>query len=428
MHIRTFRADNLQAALAEIRQQMGPSAAVLHTRQVRDGLWGWLGRTQVEVTAGMNDRQLNEGKAIANASSDQAGASSNGGVAVSPHADSSENPDSFSSQGQGRAGQPRVLPFTDDRLDLRSLNEQPFSQPPGQTTANGRGQHSFLDEDPPTILSAYASELQSMGVSPHIAKRWLESTISFSADLGEETLPLSWEEQIQRTVARSIHVSGPIRTQPGERHVVAVVGPTGVGKTTTVAKLAAGFRLEQRRRVGLLTIDTFRIAAVQQLEAYAQIMDLPMEVVETRDQMRPALERLGDVDLVLIDTAGRSPRSDARIDQLVGFMDEARPDETHLVLSATNSPESIRQTCLGFAPVCPTAAIISKLDETSETAGVLAAVQDFNETHGGRTGVLPLSYVTNGQEVPDDIDVADVDRLVERLLRARTDSHRLEAA
>ncbi len=134
----------------------------------------------------------------------------------------------------------------------------------------------------------------------------------------------------------------------GDRRIVALVGPTGVGKTTTVAKLAAGFRIEARRRVGLLTIDTFRIAAVQQLRAYAEIMDLPMEVVEKPDQMKPALDRLGDVDLVLIDTAGRSPRSDARIDQLVELLRSAQPDETHLVLSSTNSASSIQLALRGI--------------------------------------------------------------------------------
>ncbi len=170
----------------------------------------------------------------------------------------------------------------------------------------------------------------------------------FRCELGRLTAPevrlpgLPGLEHLQRSIARELRIGSPIRTQPGDRRIVALVGPTGVGKTTTVAKLAAGFRIEARRRVGLLTIDTFRIAAVQQLKAYAEIMDLPMEVVEKPEQMRPALERLGDVDLVLIDTAGRSPRSDARIDQLVELLRSAQPDETHLVLSATSSASTIQ--------------------------------------------------------------------------------------
>ena len=257
-----------------------------------------------------------------------------------------------------------------------------------------------------------------------VAQRWLDAASSFSATLGETIAPPSWMEQLQRAVARELKLAGPIRTQPGERHVVALVGPTGVGKTTTIAKLAAGFRIEARRRVGLLTIDTFRIAAVQQLQAYAEIMDLPMEVVERSDEMRPALDRLGDVDLVLIDTAGRSPRSDARIEQLAEFMAAARPDETQLVLSATSSPSSIESVLAGFAPVRPTAAILTKLDEAAQTAAVLAALTEAEASSGG----IPLSYVTNGQQVPDDIALANADLLVSRLLPAKFASAHLEAA
>lgn len=218
-------------------------------------------------------------------------------------------------------------------------------------------------------------------------------------------------EHLQRAISRELNLSGPIRTQPGERHVVALVGPTGVGKTTTVAKLAAGFRIEAKRRVGLLTIDTYRIAAVQQLQAYAEIMDLPMQVVEKPEQMQPAMDLLGDVDLVLIDTAGRSPRSDARIDQLAEFLRAAQPDETHLVLSATSSSENIVATLSGFMPVRATSVILTKLDETPHTAGVLSAL-----TASERYLSTPLSYVTHGQQVPDDIAVADASHLVGALL------------
>jgi flagellar biosynthesis protein FlhF len=204
---------------------------------------------------------------------------------------------------------------------------------------------------------------------------------------------------------------------------VALVGPTGVGKTTTVAKLAAGFRIEARRRVGLLTIDTFRIAAVQQLKAYAEIMDLPMEVVEKPNQMQPALDRLGDVDLVLIDTAGRSPRSDARIEQLVELLRSAQPDETHLVLSSTSSTSTIRSAVEGFAPVRPTAAILTKLDESPYTAGVLSAIVATDDFPG-----VPLSYTTNGQQVPDDISTADAESMLSRLLPAKVTVQQMEAA
>lgn len=376
MHIRTFRAASLQDALEQIRQQMGPDASVLHTRQVRDGWMGWLGRTYVEVTAGLRDSN----------------------------------------------GQPVI--DTEEEQREREIDSR-FAVHRGVVLGNGSMKGS-VDEQAgmPLQLQAYREELIDVGVSPATAQRWIEATISFATSLGDASgRGTPWLEHLQRTVSRELRIGSPIRTQSGDRRIVALVGPTGVGKTTTVAKLAAGFRIEARRRVGLLTIDTFRIAAVQQLRAYAEIMDLPMEVVEKPDQMKPALDRLGDVDLVLIDTAGRSPRSDARIDQLVELLRSAQPDETHLVLSSTSSAASIQLALRGFAPVRPTAAILTKLDEAPQTAGVISAVVANDNFQG-----VPLSYTTNGQQVPDDIATADAESLLSRLLTAKVMVPQLDAA
>ena len=115
---------------------------------------------------------------------------------------------------------------------------------------------------------------------------------------------------------------------------MALVGPTGVGKTTTIAKLAANYRLREKKRVGLITVDTYRIAAVEQLRTYADIIDLPMEVVSTPREMREAVARMRNLDLVLMDTAGRSPRDEIKIQELRSLLAEAEADEVHLVLSA----------------------------------------------------------------------------------------------
>lgn len=377
MHIRTFRAASLQDALEQIRQQMGPEASVLHTRQVRDGWMGWLGRTYVEVTAGLRD-----GAGLAGGRRD--------GIEIDPR-----------SGGSSAAAAPP--------LPLHSAFHEPSCELPLQ-------------------LQAYREELLTLGVEPPVVDRWIQATVSFAANLGDSAAGgfvsgTPWLEHLQRSVQRELRIASPIRTHPGDRRVVALVGPTGVGKTTTVAKLAAGFRIEARRRVGLLTIDTFRIAAVQQLKAYAEIMHLPMEVVEHPAQMVPALQRLGDVDLVLIDTAGRSPSSDARIDQLVDLLRSAQPDETHLVLSATSSASVIRSALSGFAPVRPTAAILTKLDEAPHTAAVLSAIAATDHFPG-----VPLSYLTHGQQVPDDITMAEAAPLLSRLLPARVPHQQLEAA
>jgi flagellar biosynthesis protein FlhF len=135
------------------------------------------------------------------------------------------------------------------------------------------------------------------------------------------------------------------------------------------------------------------------------------------------LESLGDVDLVLIDTAGRSPRSDVRIDQLVDLLKAAQPDETHLVLSATCSAAVVQTVLDGFAHARPTAAILTKLDEASHTAGVLSAITASDQFAG-----IPVSYVTNGQQVPDDIATADTENMVSRLLPSRVAIPQINAA
>jgi flagellar biosynthesis protein FlhF len=189
--------------------------------------------------------------------------------------------------------------------------------------------------------------------------------------------------------------------------VVALVGPTGVGKTTTIAKLAANFRLKEQRAVGLITVDTYRVAAVEQLRTYADIIDLPMQVVSTPREMREATDRLGDLDLILMDTAGRSPKDDLKIRELKGFLTEAAVDEVHLVLSSAAGARSLEQTAQRFAAVGTTALILTKLDEASSLGSVLPVL---------RSSKLPLSYLTNGQNVPDDIETTDAHRLARLIL------------
>ena len=145
--------------------------------------------------------------------------------------------------------------------------------------------------------------------------------------------------------------------------MVALVGPTGVGKTTTIAKLAANYRLREKRRVGLITVDTYRVAAVEQLRTYADIIDLPMEVVATPREMREAVARMNHLDLVLMDTAGRSPRDEVKIQELKSMLAEAEPDEVHLVLSSTAGAKSLISTAERFADVGTTALLLTKLDE-----------------------------------------------------------------
>ena len=165
--------------------------------------------------------------------------------------------------------------------------------------------------------------------------------------------------------------------------------------------------MREQRRVGLVTVDTYRIAAVDQLRTYADIIDLPMEVVATPSDMRAALQRLSNLDLVLLDTAGRSPQDESRLQELGTILEAAEADEVQLVLSSVASESQLRQAARRFARVGVTSLLVTKLDEAAALGAVFTLLRE--------TG-LPLSYVTNGQNVPDDMEVADRKKLARRIL------------
>lgn len=196
-------------------------------------------------------------------------------------------------------------------------------------------------------------------------------------------------------------------SEDGRPRVIALVGPTGVGKTTTVAKLAAMYKLKQNKRVGLITMDTYRIAAVDQLKTYAGIIGVPLHVASTSEEVGRAMDACGDCDVVLIDTAGRSPSDARRLEQTRLLLDAAQPHETHLVLSATCSQAAMMRVVERFDRIASQRIIVTKLDE-AETFGVLLNVPQL----AGKR----LSFVTTGQEVPHQIEVGRSERLAALVL------------
>jgi flagellar biosynthesis protein FlhF len=187
----------------------------------------------------------------------------------------------------------------------------------------------------------------------------------------------------------------------GRARRIAFVGPTGAGKTTTLAKVAARAQLEHRRRVNLITIDTYRIGAVPQLASYAAILGVPFEVAETPDDLAGALARAQGSDLVFIDTAGRSPRGRG-IDELSPFMERAAADDICLVVGATTRPDDALRAAMDYARLRPNRLCITKLDETDDRGGIPVISRE--------TG-LPITWLGVGQEVPDDLEEAEPKRL-----------------
>lgn len=394
MEIKTFKAKTMRDALALVRRELGPQAAVLHTRELNNGPLRRLvfGR-QYEVAA----------SAAMNVPSRLAPVVSGVGCQVSDETHDltpdmqyptplfevdyrAKYRDDFRRQVSGQLGELHAM--------VEKLCAQAASAP--------------AHDLPEAVFRAF-TDLIDAEVDETIAREWIDS-VRRDADSRTNSDSASIMTRVIELLEQDVKVCGPIATESNTCRLVALVGPTGVGKTTTIAKLAANYRLREKRRVGLITVDTYRVAAVEQLRTYADIIDLPMEVVATPREMREAVARMGHLDLVLMDTAGRSPRDDVKIQELKSMLSEAEPDEVHLVLSSTAGAKSLIATAERFADVGTTAMVLTKLDEAHSLGHLVSLVRECP---------LPVSYLTDGQNVPDDIQVADRAGMAEMLLGMR---------
>jgi len=387
MEIKTYRAKTMQQALDLVRHDLGNEATVLHTREVngtlvRRLLWGRhyeiaASRT-VQVPSRLRDLEPPSvpplpGPYPANELSDRGMSMETGAVVAG-----SRDP---------------VHETKDELQELQALVKQLRSQ----------SERVPRQAWPESLFAVFTDMIQA-GIQEELARELVEH---LRENLDEVDDAGAVKKHLVEMLADELTVTGPIDTTTRSGRVVALVGPTGVGKTTTIAKLAANYRLRENRRVGLITVDTYRIAAVEQLRTYADIIDLPMEVVSTPREMREAIDRLRDLDLVLMDTAGRSPRDEVRIRELKTLLAEAKPDEVHLVLSAVGSAMSMAATAERFSTVGTSALVVTKLDEAMGLGGLLQVT---------RSCQLPVSYLTNGQNVPDDIRVAQQRELARMIL------------
>jgi flagellar biosynthesis protein FlhF len=389
MEIRTYRAKSLQEALDLVRADLGADAAVLHTREVKSGgLFRMFNRARhIEVTASEGvdvPSRLPERVQRREQAHDRASLPAAGPVGFEA---------SYRSQFRQTCTQ---LHRDNQASDLHSMVEELCRQKADRAS----------EELPATLFHIFTDMIEA-DVDEAIARELIERVRSTAPahDLSDSTLVRS---RVAQLVEDQIITCGPIHVPPGSApRLVALVGPTGVGKTTTIAKLAANHRLRQKLRVGLITVDTYRIAAVEQLRTYADIIDLPMEVVSTPREMREAVARMHDLDLVLMDTAGRSPRDEVRIQELKSMLAEADADEVHLVLSAVAGASNLAHTAEKFAEVGATGLILTKLDEATGLGNLLPLLSRSK---------LPLSYLTHGQNVPDDIAIAEKSRLAAMML------------
>jgi len=254
-------------------------------------------------------------------------------------------------------------------------------------------------------LERIAAELAESGIGPAEVAQLLEQ-IRPAAEQGEESEELRYA--LFEAFASLVKCSGPLRLKKNSPRVIALVGPTGVGKTTTSAKLAAMYAMHKGASVALVTTDNFRVGAVEQLKTYAKIMGIPLSVAATPKEMGTTLESHADKDLIIIDTAGRSPKDQERLEELRAFLEPVPGVEVHLCLSATTRDRELDEAVARYGILPISRLLFTKLDETASLGCVV-------NTHL-RTR-FPLSYFTNGQMVPEDILVASPRKLANLVLR-----------
>ncbi len=364
MKVKTFHARSLPEALARVKRSFTGDAVILYTKSVRaPGLMGFFGRQVVEVAAATD---------VPRESAEAAPASAPAMAAVAAY-------------------RRREAPAADETL--------------GKLREEIAGIRGALDElvklnVPPSVAGLPEPVMEGyVALVRHgVAETLATDVARAAAGLSD---PAAVKERMTQELASRVKVAGGIETS-GRRKVVALVGPTGVGKTTTIAKIAAEFKVRRRQRVALITIDTYRIAAVQQLQTIADIIQVPLSTVLTVGDLKEALAGLRNYDLVLIDTAGRSQRDELKMFDLDAFVKAAGADEVHLVISAAAGLGNMNEVIERFRPLGPTRLIVTKVDE-AEALGRIASVSSASD--------LGLSYLTTGQDIPNDIEVASAERV-----------------
>lgn len=374
-------------ALALVKRELGRDAIILNTRSLtKGGLFGLGAKPYVEITA---VRQL----------SDLPAALTRGTLPLRSGRMARTTPAS-----PAAAYEPRGSNVLSERL----LSEMGTLRTMVQDLVR-KSRREIQSDVPEHLYESYLKLIQNE-VAEEIAQHLVGSV---QAELGAAARndPEAARKALVAKMEAMLPVAGAIRpVRVGQPTVIALIGPTGVGKTTTIAKLAANLCLRENRKVGLITIDTYRIAAVEQLKTYAAIIDVPLEVVFSPSQLGQAVRRMGDRDVILIDTAGRSQRDGARIKELRAYFAKVQPDEVHLVLSGTCGERVLNETIHRFRDLGVNRVIFTKLDEAIGFGVILACVHKAE---------AKLSYVTTGQDVPDDIHVGHGELLARMILGER---------
>lgn len=278
---------------------------------------------------------------------------------------------------------------------------RPVQWPNAETVADVAGQTGaeILPEDSPL-----AQELGKSGVSTELIRKILDTLATLPVEGGNQTT----KSRLGETLSRLIKFAGTLKLRKNSPRIIALVGPTGVGKTTTTAKLAAMYALNRGNKVALITMDIFRVGAVEQLKTYSRIMGIPLEVASTPKELEKAVEKYSNYDLIFIDTAGRSHKDKEKLDEMRNFLENKIPIEVYLCLSATTKDRELEEILARFSVFQISKVVFTKIDESESLGNMVNLLMKDN---------LQIAYFTTGQRVPEDIEVATSAKLADMILR-----------
>lgn len=390
MQIKKYEAVDMQEAIRLIKSDIGPDAVILSTKKIRkgDGVFGMFGRQMVEVVAAR----------------DYPGKGQSKGTSFNPYKD-------VFAADSGLMGEIQKI-----RAEIRAeISATPVELKDMKTEIGvlkgylqgllreGEEEHlrGLTDQ-----LVLFYRRLVSEGIDRTLSVRMTKILDSKLSEDHKNSM-----DQVNRygleLLQKQVKTTGPVYKPEKGQKIAAFVGPTGVGKTTTIAKIAAKYTLIDKKKVSLMTFDTFRIGAIEQLKIYAKIIGLPVDVVLSPGELNEAIKKKSDVELILIDTAGRSHKDRVYINEIKELLNQTATLDCHLVLTATSSDEVLTEIINRFRDIPVSGLLFTKLDEAERYGPI------FNAMIKAQT---PLSYFATGQRVPEDIELATPERLCRLIL------------
>lgn len=427
MVVKRYFAQDMQEAMSKIREELGTDAVILNNKTVRKkGVTGLFSKPYTEVVVAyepqkpsppkrmtwqdkeekfvpVDTEMLQKAATVSRAQNEALDAQDVGNISevAQPPLNIPPREGISPSKQQSIAV---AMQAQEDRERLNDLDRKidELSNMITSFSSKFRGYQRDLKLNLSEEVEALAIRLLDNEVQEELAFAIAKETQKVMDKLGADPT-----EVMKQLIKEYIGEPQPIRLKQYKRNVVMVVGPTGVGKTTSLIKLAAHFAMREKLKVGLINADTYRIAAQEQLKTYAEILNAPIHMVYNQKDMEQALKAQEDCDLVFVDTMGKRTKDKQGKEELQALVELCDADEIFLVLSAPTGDRALREIIKDYIFLKDFKLIITKMDEP-HSAGILV-----NACHYSGKGA---AYVTTGQDVPDDISVTNLDEVVDRVL------------